>query len=101
MKNSKTKKKNTAKKSGGFLRFLILAFIVIILVNLMISYKSRIETIIVRNGSEESLIRTEGYIFRDQSVIMAPTDGYLYCEAAEDERVSRGETVMYIYIKIR
>lgn len=96
---AETRKKNKKKKRrrGGFVGFLIIAFVLVIAVNLLLSNDSRLETTIVRQGSEEDLISADGYIFREQSVITAPADGYVYCEAAEDERVSAGEAVMYIY----
>ncbi len=95
--NENNKKPNKRKKRGGFLGFLLVAFVLIVVVNVTLSYGSRLETTIVRNGSEEDLISADGYIFRDQTVIYAPTDGYIYCEVAEDERVSSGQVVMYIY----
>ncbi len=92
------KENKTSKGKGiGFLGFLVFAFVLVIAGNVILSQGLRLETIIVRSGSEENVIKAKGYIFRDQTVVYAPTDGYLYCEAAEDERVSRGETVMSIY----
>ncbi len=93
-----TEKKNKAKKRrGGFVGFLIFAFVLIVAGNVIFSYNDRLETTIVRSGQEEDMISATGYIFREQTVINAPVSGYLYCEAAEDERVSMGEPVMYIY----
>lgn len=96
-KSEKTEKKNKGKKKFGFLGFLGFAFALIVAANVIFTYGSRIETTIVRSGAEEDSIPVEGFLFRDQTVIYAPSDGYLYCEAAEDERVSLGEVVMYIY----
>ncbi len=91
-------KKNKAKKRrGNFVGFLIFAFVLIVAGNVIFSYGDRLETTIVRSGEEEDMISATGYIFREQTVINAPVSGYLYCEAAEDERVSMGEPVMYIY----
>ncbi len=91
-------KKNKAKKHrGGFIVFLIFAFATVVLGNVIFSYGDRLETTIVRSGAEDDLVSGTGYIFREQTVINAPADGFLYCEAAEDERVSLGEPVMYIY----
>lgn len=97
-KRAETRKRNKRKNHrGGFVGVLIIAFALVIVVNLLLSNDSRLETTIVRQGSEEDLISTRGYIFREQTVISAPADGYVYCEAAEDERVGAGEAVMYIY----
>lgn len=91
----KVKKKN--KKHFGFIGFLVFAFALIIFINVMLSFDNRLTTTIVRSGAEEDKISAKGYIFRKQTVINAPSDGYLFCAAGEDERVSLGETVMYIY----
>lgn len=97
-KDKTTTKKNSRKKrKGGFVGFLIFAFVLVVAGNVIFSYGDRLETTIVRSGSEEDMISATGYIFREQTVINAPSDGYLYCEANEDERVSLGEAVMYIY----
>ncbi len=97
-KDKAAPKKNKAKKHKvGFIGFLLFAFIVVVVCNITFSYGDRIETTIVRSGGEEDSISATGYIFREQTTINAPSSGYLYCEAAEDERVSMGEPVMYIY----
>lgn len=93
-----TPKKNKGKaRKGGFVGFLVFAFVLIVAANVIFSSGSRMETTIVRHGSEEDSVTAEGYFFREQTVMTAPTDGYIYCEAAEDQRVSLGEVVMYIY----
>lgn len=91
----KNRKKHRGKKS--FIVFLVCAFFLVIAINLILSYNNRLETMIVRTGTEEDCIDAEGYVFRDQTVIYAPDGGYVYCEADEDQRVKSGETVMYIY----
>ncbi len=97
MKNDRKSSKRKTKKHGGFIGFLVFAFVLIISVNSVLSYGNRMTTTIVRSGAEEDLISAQGYVFREQTVINAPSSGYLYCVMAEDERVSLGETVMHIY----
>lgn len=92
----KLKKK---KKQRSFLAFLITAFVLYLVVNVLMSFGNRIETMIVRRGTEEEHITAEGYIFREQTVISAPENGYLRCEADEEQRVKIGETVAYVYQK--
>ncbi len=92
-----TKKNNRKKHKGGFVGFLIFAFVLVVAGNVIFSYGDRLETTIVRSGTEEDMIPATGYIFREQTIINAPSDGYLYCEADEDERVGLGDAVMYIY----
>lgn len=97
MEEKRNAQKKKKKKHISFLGFLVLAFVLIIAINIVLNFGGALETTIVRSGSEESLIEADGYVFRDQTLIYAPTDGYLYCEVPEDERVSRGEVVMHIY----
>ena len=66
-------------------------------VNVAMSFNNRLETMIVRTGTEEERISAEGYLFREQTVITAQTAGYLYCVRDEEQRVKIGETVAYIY----
>lgn len=89
------KKKKESKK--GFISFLIVAFVLSVIVNVVLSYGDRLETMIVTEGSEEELIKAEGFLFRDQVVINSPGDGFIYCEADEDQRVKLGEVVAYVY----
>ncbi len=97
MKNNRKSSKQKTKKRGGFIGFLVASFVLVISVNSVLSYGNRMTTTIVRSGAEDDLISAQGYVFREQTVINAPSSGYLYCVMAEDERVSLGETVMHIY----
>ena len=98
MEEKRTPRKTGKKKKHiGCATVLFLALVALVAVNYTMSYGSRLDTTIVRSGTEEEHIAGEGYVFREQTVINAPGDGYLFCEAQEDERVSRGEAVMYIY----
>lgn len=95
-KNEKPLKKNKKSKIG-FMLFLVVAFALCLVINYSLSYGSRLETMIVRSGSEESVIETECFVFREQSVVHATDSGYVYCVADEDQRVRKGEAVVYIY----
>jgi len=98
MKTRERRKREKRKKSRkGFITFLIAAFALCVAVNVFLSRNSRLETMMVRTGTEEEVIAAEGYIFKEQTVITAPSDGFVYCEADEEQRVKIGETVMYIY----
>ncbi len=96
-KPSRQERRKKRKSRRGFITFLIGAFILCVAVNVGMSFNNRLETMIVRTGTEEESTVAEGYLFREQTVITAPTDGYFYCEAEEEERVKIGETVAYIY----
>ncbi len=93
-KTERTRKKKSRK---GFIVFLVVAFVLYIGINVMLSYDDRLETMIVRSGSEEEFIEAEGFVFRKQNVIYAPSGGYVYCLADEDQRVKSGEAVVNVY----
>lgn len=99
LKKEGTSVRKRRKKRNGisFIGILLLAFVVYISVNILLTSGNRIQTTIVQKGEEEELISAEGYIFREQTVINAPASGYLFCEAEEDQRVKTGEAVMSIY----
>ncbi|MBQ9757465.1 MAG: hypothetical protein IJW15_03495 [Clostridia bacterium] len=98
MKTSNREEKRKKKKGKrSFVAFLIFAFALYVAINVALSYGGRIETMLVRTGTEEEVIAAEGYIFKDQTVITAPTSGYVYCEAEEEQRVKIGETVIHIH----
>ncbi len=96
-KPSRQERRKKRKSRRGFITFLIGAFVLCIAVNVAMSFDNRLETMIVRTGTEEESVTAEGYLFREQTVIQAPAEGYLYCEADEEQRVKIGETVAYIY----
>lgn len=96
-KKEKISKRKKKKSNIGFFGVLAAAFIVIVAVNIALNSGNRLETTIVREGAEEVAVSTDGYIFREQTVINAPATGYLYCACDENARVSSGEVVMYVY----
>lgn len=96
-KPSRKERRERRKNRRGFIAFLIGAFVLCVAVNVALSFNSRLETMIVRKGTEEESIATEGYLFREQTVINAQAAGYLYCVKDEEQRVKVGETVAYIY----
>lgn len=96
-KNEKPKRKKKKKGRAGFIVFLVAAFVLCVAVNVVLSSDKRIETMIVRTGTEEEMFEAVGFVFRKQTVIKAPAEGYVYCEVAEDQRVKSGEAVISIY----
>lgn len=89
--------KKKKKSKIGFMIFLLIAFAVCLIVNYVASYDSRLDTMIVRSGSEEDIIEGEGFVFRGQTTVSATDGGYVYCVADEDQRVRSGEAVVHIY----
>ncbi len=96
-KPSRQERREKRKSRRGFITFLIGAFVLCVAVNVAMSFNNRLETMIVRTGTEEESIAAEGYLFREQTIISAQEEGYLYCAKDEEQRVKIGETVAYIY----
>ncbi|MBO5955884.1 MAG: hypothetical protein J6Q10_03700, partial [Clostridia bacterium] len=59
LREDKRKKKKSRK---GFITFLICIFVFYIILNIAISSGDRIETMIVRTGTEEESIKAKGYL---------------------------------------
>ncbi|MBO4940726.1 MAG: hypothetical protein J6D15_00720 [Clostridia bacterium] len=97
MRETREEKRKKKKGKRSFVAFLIFAFALSIVINVALSYGGRIETMLVRTGTEEEIIKAKGYIFKDQTVIVSPAAGYVYCEVGDEQRVKIGETVMYIH----
>lgn len=96
-KTSRQERREKRKNRRGFITFLLSAFVLCVAVNVAMSFNDRLETMIIRTGTEEESIAAEGYLFREQTVIPAQTAGYLYCVKDEEQRVKTGETLAYIY----
>ncbi len=93
----RTERPRKKKSRKGFIVFLVVAFVLYVGINVMLSYDDRLETMIVRSGSEEEIIETEGFVFREQKMVYSPSAGYVYCLADEDQRVKSGEAVVNVY----
>ncbi len=94
------KEKNRPKRNkrikGSIAIFLVVALILIVVVNIALSHDSRMTTNIVRRGLEEDSFGAEGYVFRKQTILVAPQGGYAYSVADEEQRVKNGEAVVQI-----
>ncbi len=93
------RRKTREKRKGRYKVYkIVFALIGIYFISLLIrGMGSDITTYIARMGAIEEAKTTEGYIFRDQTVLNAPSDGIFYSEVPECTRVKEGETVAYIY----
>ncbi len=96
MRRSEERKK---KKPTGkmVLVCLFLIFVVYIGVNLIINSGGSMTTYIAREGEATESFTVDGYIFKDQAVIVSPEDGYLECVAGEAGRIGKNGAVAYIY----
>ena len=97
MEKAEETKRRRKRGKGGHLVLWVSLLAVYVIVNILAGQGNGVSTMPVRRGSEEELLRAEGYIFREQTVISAPAAGFLHAEVREDERVKSGEAVMAIY----
>ena len=68
-----------------------------ILLSVVFSFKTNITTTDALKGKVVENFEAEGYVFREQTIITAPVDGYLECYSQEGDRVNEGQNVGYIY----
>lgn len=92
--NSKKRKKRGISRYAGVFFAIVIVYV---LVNIVMTGGSSMQTTIVQRGTEEDVLTADGYIFRNSTVITSPASGYLLCEAQEDSRVKKGETVVSVY----
>ena len=96
-KQNKVKKRNH-KKSGWFF---IIALIVFLAVYLSVSFAlnagNTLSTVVVKKGSVEDSIYSEGYIFKDSLVVTSNKNGYIDCLKDDEEKVKKGEAIVAVY----
>lgn len=97
---SKSEASGKVKRKKHSFSWIVGVFFAIVIVYVIVNIAmtgGKIQTTIVQRGTEEKVIKSVGYIFRDSTVVTAPTAGYLLCEVAEDARVKEGETIVSVY----
>lgn len=94
LKRGKRKKMGKIKALTVFLVTLVLIYLVAAVV---VSIGSNLSTTVARTGEIRETVRTEGYVFRQQTVMNAPCSGYFECIVGEGERVSEGQVLGYVY----
>lgn len=95
-----TKKKSRKKKKrvkSTVVKCLAAVVIIYLALSIVFSLRSGVTTVIALNGTVNESVDVDGYVFRRQSVINSPSNGYIECRVGEGERVSIGETVGYVY----
>lgn len=95
-----TKRKARQKKKrvkNWIIKGLAAVVVIYLALSVIFSVHSGITTVIALNGTVNESVAADGYIFRQQTLINSPANGYIECRVGEGERVSIGETVGYIY----
>ncbi len=70
---------------------------VFLLISIFFRSGNTVQTYTALDGSIEEYVLADGYIFRDQEFVTAPTDGYFECVADEGQRVTEGATIAAVY----
>lgn len=96
-KNKDKKKKQKKKNSWFFIIALIVFLVVYLSVSFILNTGSAVSTVVVKKGSVEDSIFSQGYIFKDSEIITAESDGYIDCLKEDEEKVKKGEAVVAIY----
>ncbi|MDD3766672.1 MAG: HlyD family efflux transporter periplasmic adaptor subunit [Eubacteriales bacterium] len=91
-----TPKKRTAKKNY-FFRIAVFAALIIFAMRLIMMGKAPVQTEIIRHGTLENKINTDGYVIRSEVVIQSPANGVLSCMASEGERVNKDAGIAAVF----
>lgn len=78
-------------------KLLFIFVLVFLLISILFRSGDSVQTYTAVNGSIVEYVLADGYVFRDQEMITAPSDGYFECIVDEGERVKEGDTVAVIY----
>ncbi len=96
MTKRRTKRKKKQKRNW-IIKILAGVVLLYLLFLVLFSFRSNLSTTIALNGSIQEELLVDGYVFRDQSVMTAPVDGYLDCHVKDGERVKENQTIGWIY----
>ncbi len=92
--HSRKNKRNTFKLIAVIVAFVLAVYL---LAALFVTLSQNLSTTVALNGYIQDSVATNGYVFRDQTVINAPGGGYIDFVAAEGERVKKGQIIAYLY----
>ncbi len=97
-KRLKNRRKRSIKKGIFLIPKTVAVFaVVFLLISVFFRSGSSVNTFAALKGNIEEYVSSDGYIFRDQTLVESPTDGYFECVADEGERVIEGATLATVY----
>ncbi len=85
------------QKIGWILKGVAGVFLLYLIFLVVFSFRNGVTTMIAMNGTVQEELLTDGYVFRNQSVINAPVSGYLECLVSDGERVKEGQKIGAIH----
>lgn len=95
-----SRKRGKRKKMSGLKAVSIVLAAVVMLyfvAAVFVSVHNNLSTTVARGGTVRETVRAVGYVFRQQSVIISPSGGYLEYIVSEGERVKEGQILGYVY----
>ncbi len=97
-KRLRNRRKRSIKKNLFLVPKLALVFaIIFLIITMIIRAGSAVSTYTAVNGNIEEYVSADGFIFRDQTLVQSPADGYFECVAEEGERIVEGATLASVY----
>ncbi len=94
--NRRTRRRKKQRR-GWILKGIAGVFLLYLILLVVFSFRNTITTTIALNGRVQEEILTDGYVFREQSVVNAPVSGYLECLVSDGERVKEGQKIGAIH----
>ncbi len=93
------KRRKREIKKGVFLipKMIIVFSLVFLIVSIVFRSGTTVNTYTAVSGSIEEYVLADGYVFRSQTLVTSPKDGYFECVAAEGERVTEGATLAAVF----
>lgn len=97
-KRLRNRRKRTMKKGLFLIPKLIFVFaLIFLLITMLLRMGDTVNTYTALNGKIEEYIPSDGFIFREQTLVKSPQNGYFECVAEEGSRIIEGATLATIY----
>ncbi len=93
----KRRKRGIKKRLFLIPKLLFIFALFFLLISIFFRAGDNVTTYTALNGSLEEYVLADGYIFRDQEIVVSPYNGYFECVAEEGERVVEGATLAAVY----
>lgn len=94
---SRRAKRHKKQKRSWIIKGILSVAALYLVFSVIFSFRSSMTTAIALKGTIEEEILADGYVFRDQKVMIAPASGYLEAWVSEGDRVREGQSLGCIY----
>ncbi len=96
-RNLRRTRRRKKQKRNWILKGIAGVFLLYLIFLVIFSFRNNVTTMIAMKGTVQEEILTDGYVFREQSIINAPVSGYLECLVSDGERVKEGQKIGAIH----